>query len=114
MTRFFISFDEAVDRVFEALHLMSGGEVFCPKMPSMRITDIARAVSPECELKEIGIRPGEKVDEELIADHEAPRVREWKNFYVIDGKTGKRVPDGFIYRSDKNGQWIDPVGLEGL
>jgi len=112
MTRFFITLEDAVDRVFDAIKYMKGGEVFCPKMPSMKITDIAKAVSPGCELREIGIRPGEKLDEEMVTKHDV--VRDFKKFYVIGGTQGEKMPAGFEYRSDTNSQWIDALNMEGL
>ena len=112
MTRFFITLEDAVDRVFDAIKYMKGGEVFCPKMPSMKITDIAKAISPGCELREIGIRPGEKLDEEMVTKHDV--VRDFKKFYVIGGTQGEKMPAGFEYRSDTNSQWIDALSMEGL
>lgn len=114
MTRFFISLDEAVDRIFDILKHMQGTEVFCPKMPSMKIVDIAKAVDPKAELREIGIRPGEKLFEELITQHEGAEVRNFKKFYVIGSRLGDKVAPGFQYRSDENSQWIDPMNLENL
>jgi UDP-N-acetylglucosamine 4,6-dehydratase len=110
MTRFWISLDQAVDLVLEALATMKGGEIFVPKIPSMRVVDLARAVAPDAMLKEVGVRPGEKLHEVLLPPEEAPRTREHPTHFVIGGDpddtTGRPVDEGFAYVSDANTQWL--------
>ncbi|MBI1202258.1 MAG: UDP-N-acetylglucosamine 4,6-dehydratase (inverting) [Rhodopseudomonas sp.] len=120
MTRFWITLEEGVNFVDRCLGLMRGGEVFIPKIPSMRITDLARSMAPECEQEIVGIRPGEKLHECMIPQDEARLTREFEDFYVIlpamptgaaigepiyDGKLGKPVAENFAYNSDTNDRW---------
>jgi UDP-N-acetylglucosamine 4,6-dehydratase len=106
--------------------LMKGGEVFIPKIPSMKITDLARAIAPDCEHDVVGVRPGEKLHETMVPQEEAINTLEYDDFYIIRpsfhwwdypdeaqyGSTqGKPVAEDFEYRSDTNPQWLD---LEGL
>ncbi len=114
MTRFWVTIEDAADFVLDSANRMEGGEIFLPKLPSMKITDLARVIAPECEQKEIGIRPGEKLHEVLITEDEARRTIEFKDHYVVgpgdvmrnfeDGHLahGKLVPDNFRYSSDNN------------
>jgi UDP-N-acetylglucosamine 4,6-dehydratase len=115
MTRFWISLDQAVDLVLHALEEMEGGEIFIPKIPSMRITDLARAVAPEARWKEVGIRPGEKLHEILLTAEEARMAADLPTHYVI-GRTGppmlgKALPEGTEYASDTNTQWMTVEAL---
>ena len=102
---------------------MQGGEIFIPKIPSMRITDLASAIAPDCEQEIIGIRPGEKLHEILITRDDASHTLEFKEFYMIKpgihmwdyvetadygGETGVPVASGFEYTSDGNSQWLAP------
>lgn len=119
MTRFMISLNEAVEIVWHALADMKGGEVYVKKIPSMNIVDIARAVAPFAEMEITGIRPGEKLHEQLISTEDAPFTYEFKDHYKIvsaindwtdhsgqvDGS--KIVPKGFSYESNKNGHWME-------
>lgn len=127
MTRFWITLEEAVDLVLFALEKAVGGEVFVPKLPSMKITDLAKAIEPECRFRIIGIRPGEKLHETLISEDEARTVRDLGPYYVIlpqfifrqkdfDKHYGcyPGVPEGFIYRSDKNERWLSPEDLRRI
>jgi FlaA1/EpsC-like NDP-sugar epimerase len=102
MTRFFISLDEAVDKGLKALEIMKGGEIFNPKMTSMKITDLAHSIYPEARLIEVGSRPGEKLFEELILPYDTNRTYEQDEFYITypngDGK-GKKVRPDFYYSS---------------
>lgn len=122
MTRFWITLDEGSAFVARCLDLMRGGEVFIPKIPSMRITDLATAMAPECKQDVIGIRPGEKLHECMIPQDEARLTREFKDFYVIlpampsghaagepvyDGIQGQPVAENFAYVSDTNDRWAD-------
>ena len=119
MTRFWITLDQGVELVLKALNDSTGGEIFIPKIPSMRVVDLAKALEPNCVLKNIGIRPGEKIHESLISEDEARKALEFKNHYIVlpqfmsakdilrKFKGGKSLPDGFIYRSDLNKTWLD-------
>ncbi len=112
MTRFWITLEQGVDFVLECLKEMTGGELFVPKLPSMNIMDLAKAVAPECEIDTIGIRPGEKLHEIMIPADEAMNTVEYDDYYVIRAshiffsekfkKQGKTVPEGFAYHSDTN------------
>ena len=126
MTRFWISVEEGARFVDRCLRLMHGGEVFVPKIPSMKITDLAIAMAPECEHEIIGIRPGEKLHELLIPGDEAINTVELDDLYVIkpgyklatldgsetyDGTQGKQVAEGFSFTSDNNPDWISVEAL---
>ena len=115
MTRFNISLQEGVNFVLKSLKLAQGGEIFIPKLPSYKILDLAKAVAPTAKIKVIGIRQGEKIDEELITKSEAVNSLEFKDFYVIfpSGKSeiknryfkklkGKRLKNNFSYNSRDN------------
>jgi UDP-N-acetylglucosamine 4,6-dehydratase/5-epimerase len=119
MTRFWITLDEAVAFVIRALGLMRGGEIFIPKLPSMRLTDLARAIAPECRHEIVGIRPGEKLHEVLVTEDEARRTLEFHDFFVVEpgavmgsgwknGRlhTGRPVPENFRYSSESNERWL--------
>ena len=117
MTRFLISMDTACNRAFDALKMMRGGEIFSPKMASMKITDIAKAVDPDCELKEIGIRDGEKLYEDMVIREDAAKTYDYKKFFitVTNGRSyGKKVAPDFSYRSDTNSEWMTPLSLGGM
>ena len=118
MTRFMITLEQGVELVWHAFDDMVGGEIYVKKIPSMNICDIARAVDPGCEQKIVGIRPGEKLHEQMIGVEDAPHTYEYSDHYKIlpaihnwdsDGgriKDGKRVLDGFSYCSDTNSSWM--------
>jgi UDP-N-acetylglucosamine 4,6-dehydratase len=119
MTRFWITLEQGVRFVIQSLTLMEGGEIYVPKIPSMKITDLAKAIAPKCKHKIIGIRAGEKLHETLITLDDARHTLEFDDYYVIEpdfhwwttkelyqGKGGKPCPDGFHYSSDKNEQWL--------
>lgn len=117
MTRFWITLDDAVDMVLRAIDTAAGGEIFVPRIPSMKISDMARVVAPGCELKEVGIRPGEKLHECMIPADEARNVVRTEHGYVILPEIGvfryrgdltgvERMPDGFEYSSDSNEWWM--------
>ena len=128
MTRFLITLDGAVDLVLLALTEMKGGEIFIPKLPSMKMTDLAQAICPECEIEYIGIRPGEKLHEAMVHSDDARRTVEHDNYYIIQpeapdtgGKTywGYKPPpgnvaDGFEYASNTNDWWLSEEELQGL
>ena len=122
MTRFSITLEEGVRFVLRCLAMMQGGEVFVPKIPSVKITDIAEVVGPECKQDVVGIRPGEKIHEALIPRDEARHTREFDEFFVVapayhvwnvdgenlyEGATGRPVDDEFEYSSDNNTEWMD-------
>ena len=123
MTRFMISLEQGVELVWHALDDMEGGEVYVRKIPSMKVTDIARVVAPEATHEIIGIRPGEKLHEQMIGPEDAPHTYEYADHFKIlpaihnwsssPGriKDGKRVPDDFTYASDTNPDWMEPQAL---
>ncbi|MFM1990488.1 MAG: hypothetical protein RJA99_3445 [Pseudomonadota bacterium] len=118
MTRFMITLEQAVETVWHAIDDMHGGETYVRRIPSIRLPDIARAVSPDARLDVIGIRPGEKLHEQMISADDAPHTYEYPDYYKIlpaihDWSecrerigTGQRVPEGFDYSSDTNPQWM--------
>ena len=123
MTRFWILLPEAVKFVVEAFDLMHGGEVFVPRIPSMKVTDLAEAVAPGIKTFEIGIRPGEKLHEEMIAADDSRRTISLKDRFVIlptvakwgyEPLIGDAVEDGFAYRSDSNDQWLSVEEIRNL
>ena len=124
MTRFWITLDEAVAFVIECLGRMGGGEVFVPKIPSMRVVDIAEAIAPDAERRIIGIRPGEKLHEVLLTQDEARHAYDIGDAYVIlpeyaswplkDMSGFPRVPEGFHYSSDSNDHWLDVDALKEM
>jgi UDP-N-acetylglucosamine 4,6-dehydratase len=115
MTRFWITLRQGVRFVLDSLERARGGEIFVPKIPSMRVVDLARAMAPEARLESVGIRPGEKLHEELISIHDARATRDMDFYYVIepqfewwpqDEHPDRRVPEGFSYSSDRNTDWL--------
>lgn len=116
MTRFWLKLEQAVEMVISGLETMQGGELYVKKIPSMKMTDLAKAMSPNLRIKEIGIRPGEKIHEMMISSEDARNTKEFDKYYIIlpdlDGiKTaenykGKKVPDNFEYHSGNNSEWL--------
>ncbi len=116
MTRFWITLDQAVELVVSALQHMQGGEIFVPRIPSMRVVDLARAIAPECEIEIIGIRPGEKLHEILITEEEGRNTIKYNGMFVImpqfswwertNYKNAEKVPEGFHYTSNENEEWL--------
>ena len=122
MTRFLITLEQGVKFVMDSFYRMHGGEIFVPKIPSMKITDMAKAMSGGEDYEVIGIRPGEKLHEAMITKEDSLRTLEFENHYVIKptirfiesvdfevdvkGNKGKMVEDGFEYTSDKNDVWL--------
>ena len=116
MTRFWITLDEGVRFVINCIEKMKGGEIFVPKIPSMKITDVAEAIAPEAKRIIVGIRPGEKISEVLLTQEEAMHAKEFDDYFIIEPefsfwdsenhKDGKPVSTDFIYSSDKNTQWL--------
>jgi UDP-N-acetylglucosamine 4,6-dehydratase len=124
MTRFWITLPEAVEFVLESLQIMEGGEVFVPKIPSMRITDIADAIAPDASRQIIGIRPGEKLHEVLLTEDESRHAQDLEGRYAIlpEFPTWRTAPythgpglqDGFRYSSDTNERWLTPDELRAM
>jgi UDP-N-acetylglucosamine 4,6-dehydratase len=115
MTRFWITLDQAVRFVIASFDMMSGGELYVPRIPSMRIVDLAEAIAPGSAIEEIGIRPGEKLHEEMIAADDSRRTIKLADRYVVapvladwgfPDLSGDALPDGFAYRSDTNDLWL--------
>lgn len=127
MTRFWITLDRGVEFVLQSLERMAGGEIFAPKIPSMRLIDLARAVAPECELQEVGIRSGEKLHEVIVGEDDARHTVEYGDYYAIlpdfndpkgdnfEGQNdGKRCAEGFTYSSETNAQWLSVDDLRAM
>lgn len=124
MTRFWITLEQGVNFVIKCIEIMKGGEVFVPKIPSMKILDLANLITPGCKIKEIGIRPGEKINEVLITEDDARHTREFKDFFIIEPEFhwwskdnhvgGKELKDGFRYSSDNNPRWLTKKEMEKL
>jgi len=122
MTRFFITINQAVDFVIRCFEIMHRGELFIPRIPSVRIVELARVMAPKCKIKFTGIRPGEKLHEAMISEDDARNTLEFKDYYIVkpsfpwwDDKNhykGKRVPDGFRYSSDTNKIWLEGKRLK--
>ncbi len=124
MTRFWITLDQAVELVLKGFHHMQGGEIFIPKIPSMRIMDLAQAIAPECNVDYIGIRPGEKLHEALTGEDEGrntlyydgmyitiPNHSWWERKNYVDAQT---MPDDFVYTSDQNSEWMSVEALRDI
>lgn len=128
MTRFWITLGQAAHFVLESLSKAKGGEIFVPRIPSMRIIDLAKAIGPECQIKTIGIRPGEKIHEILISEDEARNTIQFNKCYVVQSNQTLQVellknkskhqtdlcPEGFKYSSDSNSQWLTVGELKEL
>jgi UDP-N-acetylglucosamine 4,6-dehydratase (inverting) len=124
MTRFWITLEQGVRFVVRCIDRMDGGEIFVPRIPSMRITDLALAVAPAARQRVIGVRPGEKLHEVLLMEEEARHARELKDCYVIEPELrfwetsrterGEPLPEGFRYTSDTNAQWLTGSELLGM
>jgi UDP-N-acetylglucosamine 4,6-dehydratase (inverting) len=123
MTRFNITLQQGVDFVLLCMEKMWGGELFVPKIPSYKILDVAKAIAPECKIELVGIRPGEKIHEEMITETDALNTIEFDDYFVIlpaiplwdvekfrfesNGKPGKFCPLGFKYSSGSNTKWLN-------
>ncbi len=116
MTRFWITLEDGVNFVINCIDKMRGGEIFIPKIPSMKIVDLARTIAPRAKLKFIGIRPGEKLHEVLLTAEEAAHTKDFGKYFIIEPefpfwnkgnhKTGKTLPKDFRYSSDNNDWWL--------
>jgi UDP-N-acetylglucosamine 4,6-dehydratase/5-epimerase len=127
MTRFWITLEQAVKFVFSSFARMNGGELFVPKIPSMSILDLAKAIAPNADIDIVGIRPGEKLHEIMISDDDAVNTLEYENHFVVQPAQpwwdrprfqrqtgGEEVSDKFRYSSDKNPQWLTVSDLRVL
>jgi UDP-N-acetylglucosamine 4,6-dehydratase/5-epimerase len=124
MTRFWLTLEQGVRFVIGCIARMQGGEVFVPKIPSMNIMDLARVIAPECEVKHIGIRPGEKLHELLFSEDEARHTIEFEDMFIVQPlqpwwqnanlMEGHTLPDGFRYGSDNNASWLKEEDLQAL
>jgi UDP-N-acetylglucosamine 4,6-dehydratase len=124
MTRFWITLDQGVRFVISSTQRMHGGEIFVPKIPSMRIVDLAAALAPECRLEVVGIRPGEKLHEVMVPEDDARSTVEFDTFFTIQPvfpwwapencNGGRQCPDGFRYSSDNNDRWVTPEELRQM
>jgi UDP-N-acetylglucosamine 4,6-dehydratase/5-epimerase len=126
MTRFWITLEQGVQFVLSCLGTMEGGEIFVPRIPSMRMVDLARVMAPDLPLRMVGIRPGEKLHEVLITEDDSRSTVEFPDRYVIEpafatwdrkghqAMGGAPVPEDFRYASDSNTQWLDDAGMKSL
>ncbi len=124
MTRFMISLEQGVELVWHAFDDMVGGEIYVKKIPSMKVTDLATVVAPEARHDIVGIRPGEKLHEQMIGEEDSFHTYEYPEHYkilpAINGwdrsperiKDGKKVAEGFSYTSDNNAEWMSPAELQ--
>jgi UDP-N-acetylglucosamine 4,6-dehydratase len=123
MTRFWISIESAVKFVIDSLEMMTGGELYVPKIPSMKIIDLAHAVAPNAKLEEIGMRPGEKLHEEMISADDSRRTIILENRYVVTPVVaewgyhppkGELMDEGAAYRSDTNVMWMSQTDIKNF
>lgn len=124
MTRFMISLEEGVELVWHAFDDMEGGEIYVKKIPSMKVTDLARVVAPDAKHEVVGIRPGEKLHEQMIGAEDSYYTYEYpEHFKILPAihdwsadaariKDGKKVPEGFVYSSDNNTEWMSEAELQ--
>ena len=124
MTRFMISLEEGVELVWHAFEDMEGGEIYVKKIPSMKVTDLARVVAPDAKHEIVGIRPGEKLHEQMIGAEDSYYTYEYpEHFKILPAihdwsadaariKDGKKVPEGFVYSSDNNTEWMSQDDLQ--
>ena len=122
MTRFMVTLEQGVELACHALEDTEGGEIYVKKAPSMKVTDIARAVDAQADHDVVGIRPGEKLHEQMISTEDSPHTYEYGGYYKIMPainrwgnerriKGGRKVPDGFVYASDSNTEWMSVEAL---
>jgi UDP-N-acetylglucosamine 4,6-dehydratase len=125
MTRFWLSLEQGVRFTIQCIEQMQGGEVFVPKIPSMRVVDLAQALAPDCRIEHIGIRPGEKLHEVLISEDEARHTVNLDDMFVVtppgalwfghawDGR-GRPLSEGYRYASDANDHWLSVDDIRGI
>ena len=124
MTRFWITLEQGVRFVIQCLETMHGGEIFVPKIPSMKLMQLAEAIAPECKVEIIGMRPGEKLHEVMIPSDVSRYVIEYPEFFIVkpdfpwwkDGnwKGGRECADGFSYSSDNNDRWLSKGEIQEM
>ena len=126
MTRFWITLEQGVEFVIKCIDMCVGGELFVPKIPSMNIMDLAKAIAPDCEYETIGIRPGEKLHEVMITEDDSRHTLEFDEYYVVEpefdwwsnerhmNNGGKAVKEGFRYASNLNDKWLTIEELRSL
>ena len=124
MTRFWLTLEQGVRFVVSSIEQMHGGEIFVPKIPSMRLVDLAKTIAPGCEIETIGIRPGEKLHEVLVSEDEARNTLEVEDRYIIQPAhswwrrenwvNATPLPEGFRYASDNNERWLSNCELQDL
>ena len=120
MTRFWIKLDEAVKFVIESFMEMQGGEIFIPKIPSVKIVDLISALAPNSKISVSGIRPGEKLHEEMLSEDDAIRAISLTNKFILPPvgakwnytpPVGGKLPENFSYRSNTNDWWLSPLEI---
>lgn len=126
MTRFWINLEQGTNFVLKSLCISDGGELFVPKIPSMNIMDLAKAIAPDCKHEIVGMRPGEKLHEVLITSDDSRHTLEFEEYYVVEPEFhwwssqsqidngGKPVKEGFVYASNSNDKWLTVEGLRGM
>jgi len=122
MTRFWLTLEQGVRFVIKCIDEMRGGEIFIPKIPSMKIMDLAEAIAPDAKKKIIGIRPGEKLNETLLTQEEARHTKEFDDYFIVEPElsfwrklsSGEKLPDGFSYTSDNNSLWLSKDELSKM
>jgi UDP-N-acetylglucosamine 4,6-dehydratase (inverting) len=124
MTRFWLTLDQGVNFVINSIQRMHGGEIFVPKIPSMKITDLAEAIAPEAKKKFTGIRPGEKLHEMMITEDESRHAKEFSDYFMIEPEfafwkrhnivSGKCLPDNYRYSSEINDAWLTKDDFEKM
>jgi UDP-N-acetylglucosamine 4,6-dehydratase/5-epimerase len=127
MTRFWITLEQGVDFVLKCLDTMKGGEIFVPKIPSMKVMDLAKAIAPECKTKIIGIRPGEKLHEVMVPEDDARHTLEYEDHFAIipsfyeqnaaeyaKSNGGNPCPEGFCYSSNTNTRWLSIEEIQNM
>ena len=123
MTRFVITLEQAINFVTKCFSVMRGGELFVPKIPSVRVVDLAKAIAPRCRIKKVGIRPGEKLHEIMISEDDARHTLEFKDYYFVKPRFpwwrrelsysgSKEVPKDFRYASNNNKEWLEGKKLK--
>jgi UDP-N-acetylglucosamine 4,6-dehydratase len=125
MTRFWLSLEQGVRFTIRCIETMHGGEVFVPKIPSMKVVDLASVIAPDATIEYIGIRPGEKLHEVLVSEDEARHTLELKDMFVVEPpgalwfghewrNKGTALPEGFTYASDTNSEWLTVDGIRDI
>lgn len=124
MTRFWLTLEQGVRFVVQCIERMHGGEVFVPRIPSMRMIDLAKAIGPDCRIERIGIRPGEKLHEALVSRDEAQYTVALEDTYIIQPahpwwdpkiwEDGEKLPEGFEYSSNENDRWMSDEELNAM